>query len=45
MYFVTYNIALIDINTSDNTKPVSDKFIESIKEVIENLKARNGGRF
>jgi hypothetical protein len=45
MYFVTYNIALIDINTSDNTKPVSDKFIDNIKEVIENLKVRNGGRF
>ena len=43
MYFVTYNIALININVSEKTKSVSDEFIENIKEVIANLRERNKG--
>lgn len=41
MYYVIYNIVLIDSNTSEKTKEVSDKFIENIKEVMNNLKERN----
>ena len=41
MYYVIYNIVLIDSNTSEKTKDVSDTFIENIKEVIDNLKERN----
>ncbi len=41
MYYVIYNIVLIDSNVSEKTKGVSDKFIENIKEVINNLKERN----
>ena len=41
MYYVIYNIVLIDSNTSEKTKDVSDKFIENIKEVMNNLKERN----
>ena len=43
MYFITYNIALMDINTSENTKEVSDTFLYNIKEVISNLRERNKG--
>ena len=41
MYYVIYNIILIDSNTSEKTKNVSDDFIKNIKEVIDNLKERN----
>ena len=41
MYYVIYNIILIDSNVSEKTKDVSDKFIENVKEVIDNLKERN----
>ena len=41
MYYVIYNIVLIDSNTSEKTKEVSDKFIENIKIVMDNLKERN----
>ena len=41
MYYVIYNIVLIDSNTSEKTKEVSDKFIENIKVVMDNLKERN----
>ena len=43
MYYVTYNIVLIDINVSENTKAVSDKFLNNVREVINNLKERNKG--
>lgn len=41
MYYTIYNIVLIDMNKSDNTKAVSEKFLENIKKVIDNLKERN----
>ena len=41
MYYVIYNIVLIDSYTSEKTKEVSDKFIENIKIVMDNLKERN----
>ena len=41
MYYFIYNIIVIDTNTSEKTKSVSDKFKENIKAVVENLKKRN----
>jgi hypothetical protein len=41
MYYVIYNIIIADSNTSENTKEVSEIFIENIKKVINNLKERN----
>lgn len=41
MYYVIYNIVIMDSNTSESTKEVSDIFAENIKEVIDNLKERN----
>ena len=41
MYYVIYNIVIMDSNTSENTKEVSDIFAENIREVIDNLKERN----
>lgn len=41
MYYVIYNIALLDINKGNSTKDVSEKFIENVKEVIYNLRERN----
>lgn len=41
MYYTVYNIVLIDMNRSENTKDVSMKFLENVKEVIENSKIRN----
>lgn len=41
MYYTVYNIVLIDMNRSENTKNVSMKFLENVKEVIENSKIRN----
>ena len=41
MYYFIYNIILIDTNTSEKTKHVSDKFVENLIEVINNLKERN----
>jgi len=41
MYYVIYNIIIADSNTSENTKEVSEIFIENIKKVIDNLKERN----
>jgi hypothetical protein len=41
MYYVVYNIVLMDINKSENTKAVSEGFIENVKEVIENIRQRN----
>ena len=40
MYYVIYNIVLMDMNKGEQ-KHVSDKFIENIKEVIINLRERN----
>ena len=41
MYYVIYNIVIMDSNTSESTKEVSDIFAENIREVIDNLKERN----
>jgi hypothetical protein len=41
MYYVIYNIVLSDINKSEKTKNISEKFMENVKEVIHNLKERN----
>lgn len=41
MYYVIYNIVIADANVSDKTKEVSDKFMDNIKEVINNIKERN----
>lgn len=41
MYYTVYNIVLIDMNRSENTKDVSMKFLENVKEIIENSKIRN----
>lgn len=40
MYYVMYNIVLVDVNKG-NSKEVSDKFLDNIREVINNLKVRN----
>ena len=40
MYYVLYNIMLIDINTGEK-KDVSEKFISNIKECMDNLRVRN----
>ena len=41
MYYVIYNIVLVEANTSEKTKDVSDIFLNNIKDVINNLKKRN----
>lgn len=41
MYYTIYNIVLIDMNRSENTKAVSEEFLENIKKVINNAKERN----
>lgn len=41
MYYVIYNIVIADSNTSEETKEVSDIFINNIREVIDNIKERN----
>lgn len=41
MYYVIYNIVIADANVSDETKEVSEIFINNIKEVIDNIKERN----
>ena len=41
MYYVIYNIVIADANVSEETKGVSDIFMDNIKEVIDNLKERN----
>lgn len=41
MYYVTYNIILMDINISADTKHVSEKYKQNILQVIKNLKERN----
>lgn len=41
IYYVIYNIVLCDVNISENTKDVSDTFLNNVKECIDNLKARN----
>lgn len=41
MYYTIYNIVLIDMNRSENTKAVSEEFLENIKKVIDNAKERN----
>ena len=41
MYYVMYNIVLADLNKSDETKHVSEKFLDNVKEVIKNLRNRN----
>jgi hypothetical protein len=43
MYYVMYNIVLADLNKSDETKHVSEKFLDNVKEVIKNLRDRNQG--
>ena len=43
MYYVMYNIVLADLNKSDDTKHVSEKFLDNVKEVIKNLRNRNKG--
>ena len=40
MYYVIYNITLMDMNKGES-KDVSEKFAENIKEVIYNLRSRN----
>lgn len=40
MYYLLYNIVLIDMNKGDS-KDVSEKFIDNIREVIYNLRERN----
>ena len=40
MYYVLYNVVLLDINTG-NSKPVSLEFLTNVKECIDNLIARN----
>ena len=40
MYYVIYNITLMDMNKGES-KEVSEKFAENIKEVIYNLRSRN----
>ena len=41
MYYVIYNIVLMDANTSEKTIEVSNIFANNIKEVMDNLKERN----
>ena len=41
MYYVIYNIIMIDANTSEKTIDVSTIFVENVKKVIDNLKERN----
>lgn len=41
MYYLIYNIILIDMNKSDKTKYVSENFIKNIHEVMDNLRERN----
>lgn len=43
MYYVMYNIVLTDVNIAENTRATSDKFIQNVKDVIENLRQRNKG--
>lgn len=40
MYYVIYNICIVD-SLPESSKEVSDKFMNNIKEVINNLKERN----
>lgn len=40
MYYVIYNIVLMDMNKGES-REVSDKFLDNIKEVIMNLRQRN----
>lgn len=41
MYYVIFNIVLIDVNRSEETRSVTDIFIQNIAEVIKNLRERN----
>ena len=41
MYYVIYNVVLSDINKGEDTKHISEKFLENVKEVIHNVKERN----
>ena len=41
MYYTIYNIVLVDMNRSENTKAVSKEFLENVKKVIDNAKERN----
>ena len=41
MYYVIYNIVIMDANTSENTIEISNIFANNIKEVMDNLKERN----
>lgn len=41
MYYVIYNIVIMDMNKSENTKYVSDTYLGNIREVIDNLRSRN----
>lgn len=40
MYYTLFNIVLMDMNKG-NSKDVSEKFLENIKDVIHNLRERN----
>lgn len=40
MYYVIYNIVLVDVNKGENKK-ISDEFLGNVKEVIDNLRIRN----
>lgn len=41
MYYVIYNIVMMDANTSEKTIGVSDEFANNIRQVMDNLKERN----
>ena len=41
MYYLIYNIVLADINKSEKTKEISEKFMNNIKDIIVNLRSRN----
>ena len=41
MYYVIFNIVLIDVNRSEETRSVTDIFIQNIADVIKNLRERN----
>lgn len=41
MYYTIYNIVLVDMNKSENTKNISDEFLANVKKVITNSIVRN----
>lgn len=41
MYYVIYNIIIVDMNRSGESKEISDIYLNNIKEVIKNIKQRN----